>query len=37
MSDTTVLFIHPLGMTQCELKNKTVVYLPKTNIMLLGS
>jgi hypothetical protein len=35
--DTTVLFVHTLGMTQCELKDKTVVYLPKTNRMLLGS
>jgi hypothetical protein len=35
--DITVLSINPLRIPPCELKNKTVLWLPKTNIMLLGS
>jgi len=29
------LFIKPFGLGQSELENNTVVYLPKTNRMLL--
>ena len=36
INDTTVLFINPLRLCNCEIKNKTGVYLPKTNRKLLG-
>jgi hypothetical protein len=36
-NDTIVLFINPLVLGPSEFENKTVMYLPKTNRMLLGS
>ena len=36
-NNTTVLFIYPFGLCQRVFKNKTGVYLPKSNRMLLGN